>query len=119
MLRSRLGDGFVGGWRSDERHGEMGEVYGLTAGVEFTRRITGSSIQGERIDKVNKRNEKAHIIISQENHTIANEGIDATQPQKNSKPKATRRRGSYSFSPPPISSPINLLNSANSSLGMG
>lgn len=97
----------------------MRQVDGLMVGMEFTRRITGSSIQGERIDKVNKRNEKAHMIISQKKTHIANEGIDATQPQKNSKPKATRRRGSsYSFSPP-ISSPINLLNSASSSLGMG
>jgi len=46
----------------------MGEVYGLTAGMEFTRRITGSSIQDERIDERNKRNEKAHIIISQKRY---------------------------------------------------
>lgn len=57
-----------GGWSADGRCGGMREIYGLMVGMEFTRRITGSSIQGERIDKVNKRNEKAHIIISQEKH---------------------------------------------------
>ena len=74
VLRSRLDEG----WSADERHvkvrevwrryAEMRRVDGLMVGMEFTRRITGSSIQGERIDKVNKRNEKAHIIISQEKH---------------------------------------------------